>query len=1029
MLSRIIELSLRHRGAVIAAWLVIAIAGLLSFRTLPLDAFPDTTAPQVQVNTVAEALSPTEVERQLTFPLEQALTNLPGVTDVRSLSKFGLSQITLQFTDETDIWFARQQVSERLATVQLPNGIERPVLGPVASGLGEVFHYIVSGERSLEELRTIHDWTIAPQLRTVPGVAEVNAWGGAEQQWHVVVDPRRLQQFGLTLGDLYGAIESNNANVGGGVVEQGGSASLVVGVGRLPSGEALGDITIVARDGVPVRVRDVARVEVGREIRRGAVTANGKGEVVLGLAFARLGESGYEVTEALAAKLADVAKSLPEGVKAEAVYERTTLVDEVLSTVRTNLFEGALLVVAVLFVFLGSWRAGLIVAMAIPLSLLFAGNLMARFGIAGTLMSLGAIDFGLLVDSSVILVENAERRLGLDGGQRSTIEVVRDATLEVRKPSLFGELIILVVYLPLLALEGVEGKLFRPMAVTVIFALLGSILLSMTLVPVLASYGLGKHRTREPRFLRALQRIYRPVVDFAIARPLRVVGVAVAVLVLAALGAANLGSEFIPRLSEGSIVINTVRLAEVSLEESVRYGQRIEAVLLERFPDEVETVWTRTGSAELATDPMGIELSDVFVQLTPRERWKRATTQPELVAEMEAELADLPGMNMAFLQPIELRTNEMIAGSRTDLAIQIFGDDLDLLAAKAREVQALVEGIEGAADVSVEALTGQPVIEVAVDRASAARFGIPARDILDVVEAVGTRKAGEILDGDRRVPVAVRLDDPWRTEPERLGEVVVAAPGGARVPLAQLTKLVHTSGPSTVNRSFGKRRVVVQANVRGRDLGSFVAEVQRRIDAGISLPAGSWVRYGGQFEHLERARDRLLVVVPAALALIVGLLWFTYRRWLDCIRVCTGVPFAWVGGVAALMLRDLPFSIAAAVGFVILSGVAVLDDMVLVSRMRQLQKSGMPLHDSIREAAASRLRPVLITSAVATLGFLPMALSTGIGAEVQRPLATVVIGGVLSATLLTLVVLPAVSVLLAPKAAAANVAPQPGGAV
>lgn len=1018
MLGRIIEWSLRHRAAVILAWIGIALAGVFSFRSLPLDAFPDTTSPQVQVNTVAEALAPLEVERQITFPLEQALTNLPGVTDVRSLSKFGLSQITLQFDDHTDIWFARQQVSERIAAVQLPPGIAQPSMGPVAAGLGEVFHYLVSGEgHGLEELRTIHDWTIAPQLRTVPGVAEVNAWGGAEKQWHVVVDPRRLQQFGLSLGDLYQAIERNNANVGGGVVEQGGSAALVVGVGRLADPDALADVAIAARSGVPVRVRDVARVEVGREIRRGAVTANGKGEVVLGLAFSRLGENGYEVTEALAQRLREVQKSLPAGVHAEAVYERTHLVDEVLSTVRTNLFEGALLVVAVLFVFLGSWRAGLIVAAAIPFSLLFAGNLMARFGIAGTLMSLGAIDFGLLVDSSVILVENAERRLALDGGRRSVIDVVRDATLEVRKPSLFGELIILVVYLPLLALEGVEGKLFRPMALTVILALAGSILLSMTLVPVLASFGLGSHRAKEPRFLAWLQRIYRPVVELAIARPARVVAVAVLVLAAAAVGAASLGSEFVPRLSEGSIVINTARLAEISLEESVRYGHQLETVLLQRFPDEIENVWTRTGSAEIATDPMGVELSDVFVQLTPRERWKRAATQPELVAEMEAELADLPGMRMAFLQPIELRTNEMIAGARTDLAIELYGDDLDLLAAKALEVERLVRGIDGAADVSVEQQTGQPVIEVAVDRAAAARFGIDARSVLDVVEAVGTRKAGEIAQGDVRVPVAVRLDEPWRSDPERLGEVLVAAPGGERVPLAQLTTIHRTSGPSTVSRSFGKRRVVVQANVRGRDLGSFVGEVQRRIDAQVKLPPGGWVRFAGQFEHLERARDRLLVVVPAALALIGALLWLTYRRWIDCVRVCTGVPFACVGGVAALLLRGMPFSIAAAVGFVILSGVAVLDDMVLVSRMRQLLREGLAPHDAIREAALSRLRPVLITSAVATLGFLPMAVSHGIGAEVQRPLATVVIGGIISATLLTLVVLPALSMLLAPKPA------------
>jgi len=1020
MLTRIIDLCLRHRGAVIAAWAAIALSGILAFAHLPLDAFPDTTPPQVQVHVVAETLAPLEVERQITFPLEQALSNLPGIRDVRSLSRFGFAQITLQFDESTDVWFARQQVSERLATVELPAGVDRPRLGPVATGLGEVFHYLVrSDRRSLEDLRAFHDRVIAPQLRTVPGVAEVVAWGGAEKQWHVVVDPRRLQQFDLSLGDLYEALERNNANVGGGVIERGGAASLVLGIGRLPDGRALADVTIAARDGIPVTVADVARVEVGREIRRGAATADGAGEVILGLAFARLGENGYAVTEALAERLASIRP--PDGIAIEAVYQRTTLVDEVIATVRNNLLEGALLVVAVLFVFLGNLRAGLIVASAIPLSLLFAGNLIARFGIAGTLMSLGAIDFGLLVDASVILVENAERRLAEDA-TRSPIDVVRDATIEVRKPSLFGELIILLVYLPLLALEGTEGGLFRPMALTVIFAIAGSILLSLTLVPVLASFGLGRRKAHRPRLLAALQRLYLPLLRTSILRPRRIVAAALVLLAGAAALAPTLGTEFIPRLSEGSIVINTVRLAEVSLEESVRYGTAVEKLLLDRFPDEIERIWTRTGSAEIATDPMGVELSDVFVELTPREAWRRARTQAELVAEMEAELAGMPGMRVAFLQPIELRTNEMLAGSRADLAIQLFGDDLDLLAAKAREVEALVRTIPGAADVSVEQLTGQPVLHIAVDRAAAARFGIDARAILDVVEAMGTRKAGEILEGDWRLPVVVRLDEPWRSDPERLGEVLVPAPGGERVPLSQLVTVTTRTGPSTIERTFGKRRVVVQANVRGRDLGSFVAEVQRRIGRSIELPEGGWVRYAGQFEHLERARRRLLVVVPLALGLIVALLWFTYRRWLDCVRILTGVPFAWVGGIAALWIRGLPLSIAAAVGFVILSGVAVLDDMVLVSRMRQLLASGLAPADAIREAALGRLRPVLITSAVAILGFLPMATSTGVGAEVQRPLATVVIGGVLSATFLTLLVLPAVSMLLV---RAARPAPAP----
>ncbi|XXF78545.1 CusA/CzcA family heavy metal efflux RND transporter [Myxococcaceae bacterium GXIMD 01537] len=1009
MLTRVIDWSLAHRWAVLLGTLALAISGLLAFRALPIDAIPDTTPTQVQVNTVAPALTPIEVERQLTIPVEQALAGLPRVSELRSISKFGLSQVTLQFHDGTDLWFARQQVAERLGRVEVPAGIERPALGPVATGLGEVFHYLVkSRTKSLEELRTLHDWVIAPQLRSVPGVAEVNAWGGEEKQWHVVVDPRRLQQFNLSLGDVYRALEENNANVGGGVVERGGAASLVLGVGVLEDGDAIGGVVVAARDGVPVRIRDVARVEVGHEIRRGATTADGEGEAVLGLGFMLVGENSHTVTKALAQRLEELKRTLPKDVTVEPVYERTELVDHVLSTVRTNLLEGALLVIAILFLFLGNWRAGLIVAAAIPLSLLFAFNAMLRFGIAGTLMSLGAIDFGLVVDSSVILVENAERRLAEAKDGRTLLEVVRDAAVEVRKPTLFGELIIMVVYLPLLALEGVEGKMFRPMALTVIFALLGSALLSMTLMPVLASFALkrrgGSHS--EPRLVTFLKRRYRPVLDWALAHTRVVLASAGVLVVGAAIAATQLGREFVPRLSEGTLVINTVRLAEVSLTESVRYGTQIERVLLARFPDEVQRVWTRTGTAEVATDPMGIELSDVFITLEPRENWKRASHQEELVAEMKAELADLPGMRMAFLQPIEMRVNEMIAGVRGDVGIKLFGDDLDVLKAKAREIEGLVRAIPGAADVTVEQVTGQPVLEVKVDRAAVARHGIPSRSVLDVVEAVGTRIVGEVREGERRFDLAVRLSEEYREDPAKLATVPVTAPGGERVPLGRLATVREESGPTTLQREWGKRRIVVQANVRDRDLGGFVEEVRHTLEEKLELPAGYYLRYGGQFEHLERAQARLLIVVPLALALIFLLLYLTYRRVLDSLRIFAGVPFALVGGVLALMLRGLPFSISAAVGFIALSGVSVLGDMVLVSRVRQLLDRGQALGDAIREATLSRLRPVLMTAAVAAIGFLPMAVNTGVGAEVQRPLATVVIGGILSSTLLTLVVLP-----------------------
>ena len=1008
MLNRIIEWSLNHRLVVISVWAGIAALGVLAFLRLPLDAFPDTTPVQVQVNTVAAALSPLEIERQVSAPLEQAISGLPKLKEVRSISKFGLSQITVIFEDGTDIYRSRQVVMERVQGVELPSGIEKPQLGPVATGLGEVFHYLLTAkDKTLAELRTLHDWVVKPQMRSVAGVAEVNTWGGDERRIEIVVDPEELSKRGLTLDKLIDAVELNNTNVGGGTLDLAGESSLVQGVGIVTSPQDIEDIVVTARDGIPVRVADIARVVDGREIRRGAVTADGTGEVVLGLGFMLMGENSHDVTTRLKSRLEEVRKTLPEGVEVAVAYDRTSLVDKVLHTVEKNLFEGAILVIAVLFIFLGNLRAGLIVALAIPLSMLFAFDLMLRFGIAGSLMSLGAIDFGLIVDSSVIMVENAERRLAGDASGRSVIEVVRDAAIEVRKPTMFGELIIMIVYLPILALEGVEGKLFRPMALTVIFALLGSMALSLTLMPVLASFGLKRRQhEKEPFVVRKLKEAYRPVLRFALRRRSAVLAVAVLCLLGAGFLATRLGSEFVPRLLEGSIVINTVRLASVSLDESVRYGTHIERALLEKFPDEIERIWTRTGSAEVATDPMGVELSDIFLTLKPREEWKRARTQGELVTAMEKELSSMPGMRMIFTQPIEMRVNEMIAGIRSDVGIKIFGDDFDTLKTKAMEIEKAVKAIPGAADVSVEQVTGQPLIQVEVDRRATARFGIPAREVLEVVEALGGREVGELQEGERRFPMAVRIADRYRAEPEDLGRILVTAASGERIPLSLLTKIRSTEGPSTINREWGKRRIVVQANVRGRDVGTFVAEVRNAIDREVSLPSGYYVRFGGQFENLQRAQQRLMIVVPIALVLIFSLLYFTYGRVLDAARVFTGVPFAAVGGIVALWLRGLPFSVSAGVGFVALSGVSVLGDMVLVSAVRDLLAKGVPLLEAIQKAADQRLRPVLMTALVASLGFVPMAMNTGIGAEVQRPLATVVIGGVVSSTLLTLLVLP-----------------------
>ncbi len=1008
MLTAVIDWSLRHRLVVLLAWIAVVVVGALAFRRLPMDAFPDTTPVQVQVNTVAPALSPLEIERRATAPVEQSLSGLPGLTEVRSLSRFGLSQVTLTFEDGTDVWLARQVVGEKLQALDLPPGIARPELGPVATGLGEVFHYLVKGPgHTLAELRAAQDWIIRPQLSAVQGVAEINSWGGEERQVQVVVDPAELQSRGLSLAQLVEALEENNANVGGGTLDRSGESALVQGVGLVTRPTDIEGIVIDALDGVPVRVGDVARVIDGHAIRRGAVTADGRGEVVLGLGFMLIGENSHEVTRRLALRLEEVKKSLPPGIEVEPVYERTTVVDHVLRTVRTNLFEGALLVVAVLFAFLGNLRAGLIVALAIPLSMLFAFEGMAQVGIAGSLMSLGAIDFGLIVDSSVILVENSVRRLAHDASGRSRVEVVRDAAVEVRKPTMFGELIIMTVYLPILALEGIEGKLFRPMALTVIFALVGSMLLSLTLVPVLASLLLPRRpRERANPLMRLFHALYRPLLGAALRWKTAVLALAAAAVVGGALLARRLGSEFVPRLNEGALTINTIRLAGVSVDESVRYGTRIEQVLLASFPDEIERIWTRTGSAEVATDPMGLELSDVFVTLTPRDQWTRAATQAELVARMQELFDGFPGTKTVFTQPIEMRMNEMIAGIRADLGVKVFGDDFEVLKEKAAEVQAVLEGVPGIAEAYTEQVTGQPLVQVEVDREAIARHGIAAREVLSVVEAIGGIEVGELQEESRRFPIAVRLADDYRLDEQSLGRILVTAANGDRIPLASLARIRVGEGPAAINREWGQRRIVVQANVRGRDVGSFAEEAIREIQGRVELPPGYYVRFGGQYEHYARAKRRLGVVVPVALGLILALLYFTYGRARDALRVFTGVPFAAVGGVAALWLRGLPFSVSAGVGFVALSGVSVLGDMVLVSTIRQLEEEGVPLERAVPLAAERRLRPVLMTALVASLGFLPMALNTGLGAEVQRPLATVVIGGVASSTLLTLVVLP-----------------------
>jgi cobalt-zinc-cadmium resistance protein CzcA len=1010
MLNWIIDFSLRHRLLVILATLALVVVGVLSLQNLDIDAFPDTTPIQVQINTVAPALGPEEAERQITFPIEQSISGLPRLLSLRSISKFGLSQVVVTFQDGTDIYFARQLVNERLGTVRFPEGIDRPKMGPVATGLGEVFHYVVTGQGDdVTELRTIHDWHIKPPMRTVPGTAEVNTWGGYEKQYQVRLDPEKLIKYGLTFDDVSGALAKNNRNVGGGSIRQESGMLLVQGQGRVGNTEEIKEVVVAAKNGVPIKVRDVAEVQIGHEIRRGAVTADGKGEVVMGLGFMLMGETSHEVTWNMKQKLDQIKTTLPPNVEVTPVYDRTELVDFVIDTVKNNLFEGGLLVIAVLFAFLGNLRAAFIVALAIPLSMLCAFCGMLRFGIAASLLSLGAIDFGMIVDSSVVMIENCVRHIAHgDLAQKSKLEMIRDAAVEVRKPTLFGELIIMIVYLPILTLEGIEGKLFRPMALTVIFALVGSMILSMTLMPVLASYLLPrKIEEKEPLLMRLAHAIHAPILRFAMNHKLAVIGFALAVLVVAfGLIAPNLGSEFVPRLSEGAICINVVRLAGTDLDESVRYNTQMEKVILETFPDEVNHVWSRIGTAEVATDPMGVELTDVFISLKPRSQWQRATTQAELTGLIEKELRDMPGQRMSFSQPIEMRINEMISGVRTDFAVKVFGDDFATLTAKAREIEAVLNTIGGHADVNVEQVTGQPVLQIKVKQDQLARYGVPAEAVLDLVESIGSQHLGEVIEGQLRFPLVIRLPEYSRASPESIGAMLVSTPSGERLPLFRLASIEVVEGASTITREWGQRRITVTCNVRGRDLGSFVAEAQRKIGQEVPLPPGRYrIEYGGQYENLQRAQTRLLIVVPVALVLIFTLLYFTYGNMVDALRVFTGVPFAWVGGIIALWLRDMPFSISAAIGFIAMSGVAVLDDMILVSCIRQLRDKGLSLDEAVTRAAITRLRPVLMTTLVASLGFLPMAFSTGMGAEVQRPLATVVIGGVIGAMIMSLLVL------------------------
>jgi len=1019
---------------VLLAVLLMAGVGIASYQKLPIDAVPDITNVQVQINSAAPGFSPLETEQRITFPIETAMAGLPGLQQTRSLSRSGLSQVTVIFKDGTDLFFARQLVNERLqvAREQLPSGIET-AMGPISTGLGEIFLWTVEAEEGARkddgtpytptDLRVIQDWIIKPQLRNVPGVAEINTIGGFAKEYQIAPDPKRLAAYNLTLNDLVTALERNNANVGAGYIERSGEQLLIRAPGQVASNDDIANIVITTSGGTPIRVRNVAQVEIGRELRTGAATENGR-EVVLGTVFMLIGENSRTVSQAVASRLEQINRSLPEGVVAVTVYDRTNLVEKAIATVKKNLFEGALLVVAVLFLFLGNIRAALITAMVIPLAMLFTFTGMFSNKVSANLMSLGALDFGIIVDGAVVIVENAIRRLAhaqqrhgrlLTRSER--LHEVFAAAKEARRALIFGQLIIMVVYLPIFALTGVAGKMFHPMAFTVVIALLGAMILSVTFVPAaIALFVTGKVKEEENLVMRSARRVYAPVLDWVMARRPLVFGLAVLTILASGLLASRMGSEFIPSLSEGDFAQQALRVPGTSLTQSVQMQQQLEKTLIAQVP-EIERVFARTGTAEIASDPMPPNISDSYVMLKPKDQWPDPQKSREtLIADIQRASAIVPGSAYELSQPIQLRFNELISGVRSDVAVKVFGDDMAVLNTTAGEIAETLQGLKGASEVKVEQTSGLPVLTINIDRDKAARFGLNVGDVQDTIAvAVGGRQAGTLYEGDRRFDMVVRLSDALRTDIDGLSRLLIPVPalaGNASgqlgfIALSQVASLDLVLGPNQISRENGKRLVIVSANVRGRDIGSFVQEAEAAITAQVKVPAGYWTTWGGQFEQLKEASDRLRIVVPVALLLVFGLLFMMFNNLKDGLLVFTGIPFALTGGIMALWLRDIPLSISAGVGFIALSGVAVLNGLVMIAFIRNLREEGRSLSMAINEGALTRLRPVLMTALVASLGFIPMALATGTGAEVQRPLATVVIGGIISSTLLTLLVLPA----------------------
>jgi len=1037
MINRLIAFSLAQRWLVLVAVAALVALGLYNYQRLSIDAVPDITNVQVQINTEAPGYSPLESEQRITFPIETAMTGIPYLDYTRSVSRYGLSQVTVVFKDGTDIYLARQLINERLSEVKqrIPDGIE-PALGPIATGLGEIFMYTITSEEGFKhdpmELRTVQDWIVRPQLRQTPGVVEVNTIGGYPKQFHILPDPDKLLANDLSLQDVMSALARNNLNSGAGYIEHFGSQYLVRSPGQLANIEDIRAITVAKRDGVSIKLGSVAEITLGSELRTGAATQNGK-EIVLGTVFMLMGENSRIVSQATAERLEEIKPSLPEGVKLNPLYNRTDLVDKTIATVQKNLAEGALLVIVVLFLLLGNWKAALITAAVIPVAMLLTITGMVQSRVSGNLMSLGALDFGLIIDGAVIIVENCLRRLAIFQHKNNSLpdlatrlRLVREATGEVIRPSVFGMTIILIVYIPIFALSGVEGKMFHPMALTVVMALTAALILSLTAVPAaVALFVRGHMNEKENFFMLHLKRLYEPALRWGLSHRLPVVVAAVALVLISGIQTTRMGVEFVPNLDEGDIAMHALRIPGTSLSQAVEM-QTVLETHLSKF-DEVSHIFTKLGTAEVATDPMPPSVADTFIMLKPRSEWPNPDkSKVKLVSEIEAVAKTIPGNNYELTQPIQMRFNELISGVRSDLAVKVYGDDLDTLVELAEKIEAVVSKVPGAADTRTEQATGLPLLSIIPDRERLAYYGLDVASVQKTLRlAIGGEVAGQVFEGDKRFDLVVRLPEKLRANIDALARLPIQLPENIQrevqgdadilgvittpphtIPLQEVAKIEITTGPNQISRENGKRRVVVTANVRGRDLGSFVEDVQDAVAKNVALPAGYWLGYGGTFEQLISASKRLSVVVPVTLLIIFGLLFMAFNSAKDAALVFTGIPLALTGGIAALALRDLPLSISAAVGFIALSGVAVLNGMVMLSFIRDLVNKGFALEKAIIEGALTRLRPVLMTALVASLGFVPMALNVGTGAEVQRPLATVVIGGIISSTILTLLVLP-----------------------